>query len=134
MLVKFACYFPAETPLFMVIKIDSNAWVVELSKEITVELHSRGRKDVKIDDLRFFRVSLSFAGAKPTNIQQTDLPLEPEETLQPRALQWLHQQPVDGQLKETKNLSFIFPKGPDLSYDRLDIIVADAEGMLDFVL
>lgn len=48
----------------MVIKIDSNAWVVELSKEITVELHSRGRKDVKIDDLRFFRVSLSFSGAK----------------------------------------------------------------------
>ena len=64
MSVKFACYFPAETPLFMVIKIDSNAWVVELSKEITVELHSRGRKDVKIDDLRFFRVSLSFSGAK----------------------------------------------------------------------
>jgi len=60
MSVKFTCYFPAERPLFMVIKIDSNDWTVEPLKAITLELQSRGRKDIKVDDLRLFKVNLSF--------------------------------------------------------------------------
>jgi len=44
----------------MVIKIDSNDWIVELLKAITLELQSRGRKDIKVDDLRLFKVNLSF--------------------------------------------------------------------------
>jgi hypothetical protein len=60
MLVKFTCYFPAEKPLFMPIRIDSNDWVVELLKAIAVELHSRGRKNVKVDDLHLFKVNLFF--------------------------------------------------------------------------
>jgi hypothetical protein len=60
MSVKFTCYFPAEKPLFMAIKIDSNAWIVELLEGIAVQLHSRGRTDIKVDDLRLFKVNLSF--------------------------------------------------------------------------
>ena len=38
MLFKFACYFPAETPLFFSIKIESDEWVAELLKAIQKEL------------------------------------------------------------------------------------------------
>ena len=58
MLVTFACYFPAEKPLFIPIRIDADAWVQELSKAIAEDLHSRGRKDVKVDDIRLFKVNL----------------------------------------------------------------------------
>jgi hypothetical protein len=60
--------------------------------------------------------------------------LDPTEDLKSRALQWLHQQPADGHLPLTKKLTSIFPTGPRLSDDRLDIIVADTEGMLYSVL
>jgi hypothetical protein len=55
--------------------------------------------------------------------------LDPEEDLKSRALQWLHQQPADGHLRLKKRLLSIFPSGPRVSDDQLDIIVADTEGM-----
>ena len=59
MLFKFACYFPAETPVFIPINIESDAWIVELLKAIQVELQSLGR-DVSLTDLRLFKVNLFF--------------------------------------------------------------------------
>ena len=56
--------------------------------------------------------------------------MSPANTRRDRALQWLHEQPADSHLKSEDNLKSIFPNGPHRSYDRLDIIVADAEGML----
>ncbi|PPQ82774.1 hypothetical protein CVT25_009269 [Psilocybe cyanescens] len=189
MLTTFACYFPAENPLFIPINIHCDDLVQELSKEIIVDLHSRGRTDVKIDDLRLFKqadvpfepedtlqsrslqwlhnrpansrlgemktlsdvfpngpheegqehsthavgqmlklMTSAFSSNHPTNLQQADVPLEPKETRQPRSLRWLHNQPADSQLDEAKTLSDVFPNGPH-GKDRLDIIVADAEGM-----
>jgi hypothetical protein len=58
--------------------------------------------------------------------------LDPTEDLQPRALRWLHQQ--DGHLPVTKKLTSLFPNGPGLSDDQLDIIVADVGGMFYSVL
>lgn len=60
--------------------------------------------------------------------------MDPGEDLKWRALQWLHQQPADGHLPLTKKLASIFPSGPRLSDDQLDIIVADTEGTLYSVL
>jgi hypothetical protein len=57
MLVTFACYFPAEKPLFIPIKIESDAWVQELSKAIADDLHSHDRKDIKFNDLHLFKVT-----------------------------------------------------------------------------
>lgn len=59
MFFKFACYFPAEKPIFVPIKIESDAWVAELLKAIQVELQSR-RREVDLDDLRLFKVKLFF--------------------------------------------------------------------------
>jgi hypothetical protein len=59
MLFKFACYFPAETPLFIVINIESDAWMVELLEAIQMELQSLGR-EVSRTDLRLFKVSMFF--------------------------------------------------------------------------
>ena len=52
---KFICYFPAETPLFITIKIEDD-WVMDLSKAIAADLHLRGRKDINVDELRLFKV------------------------------------------------------------------------------
>jgi hypothetical protein len=59
--------------------------------------------------------------------------LRPKETLQSRALQWLHEQHADDRLGDSENLSSVFPNGPDLSYEKLEFMVADSEGMLKFV-
>jgi hypothetical protein len=56
MLFKFACYFPAEKPLFIPINIESDAWVTELLEEIQLELQSLGR-DISRTDLRLFKVN-----------------------------------------------------------------------------
>ncbi|KAG5636817.1 hypothetical protein H0H81_006764 [Sphagnurus paluster] len=101
----------------MAIEIGSNAWVMQLLEAIEVELHSRGRTDVRVDNLRLFK--------------QADVPTEPKESRQSRALRWLHEQPADSQLDEMKKLSSIFPNGPRGSDDKLDIIIADAEEMVD---
>ena len=54
----------------------------------------------------------------------------PREHLKLHALQWLHQQPENGHLPDTMQLASIFPNGPRVPADQLDIIVADTEGML----
>jgi hypothetical protein len=59
MLFKLACYFPAETPLFIPINIESDAWMAELLEAIQVKLQSLGR-DVSRTDLRLFKVNLFF--------------------------------------------------------------------------
>ena len=56
--------------------------------------------------------------------------MEPVEDLQSRVLQWLHTQPENDYLQEMSLLASAFPDGPCLTQDQLDIIVADAEGML----
>src|SRR5882724_2815368 len=122
MLFKFACYFPAEEPLFLPINIELDAWVAELLKAIQLELQSLGR-EVSRKDLRLFKVNLFFLLQSPTNPQQADVLLDPTEDLQSRALQWLHQEV--GPLPVTKKLASLFPNGPRLSDDKLDIIVAD---------
>ena len=59
MLFKFSCYFPAEKPLFILINIESDAWMVELLEEIQLELQSLGR-NISRTDLRLFKVSFFF--------------------------------------------------------------------------
>ena len=59
MLFKFACYFPAEDPLFLPINIESDAWVAELLKAIKLELQSLGR-EVSHKDLRLFKANVFF--------------------------------------------------------------------------
>jgi hypothetical protein len=56
--------------------------------------------------------------------------MEPTTCLQSRALQWLHKQPENAYLQGTDALASAFPNGPCLTHDKIDIIVADAEGML----
>ncbi|KDR76199.1 hypothetical protein GALMADRAFT_210854 [Galerina marginata CBS 339.88] len=118
MSITFACYFPAEKSLFIPIRIRSDAWVMQLVDAIETELNGLGQV-VSRKDLRLFK---------------TDVSLEPEETLQSRALQWLHEQPADSQIKVMTKIGLAFPNGPHQSDDdlRLDIIVADAE-VLDMV-
>ena len=60
--------------------------------------------------------------------------MQPREDLKSRALQWLHQQPADGHLQAMESLTSIFPNGPCPTHNKLDIIVADAEGMFYSVL
>jgi len=128
-----ACYFPVQKPLFTAINIESDAWVEELLQAIQVKFQLR-RREVDLDDLRLFKVKLSLYGKQPTNPQKADVLLDPRESLQSRALHWLHQQPVDSHLPLTKKLTSIFPTGPHLSGEWLDIIIANTEGMLYAVL
>lgn len=111
MLFKFACYFPVEDPLFIVINIDSNDWVVELVMAIQVKLKAYGR-EVGCNDLRLFKVSCSFSAEKPTDTQQTDLPLHPREDRPSRALHWLHRQPANGHLQDATKLASVFYQWP----------------------
>jgi hypothetical protein len=62
MFFKFACYFPAEKPVFMAIDIESDAWVEELLQAIQVRLQSHGRetREVDLEDLRLFKVKWFF--------------------------------------------------------------------------
>ncbi|KAF8962088.1 hypothetical protein BDZ97DRAFT_1156494 [Flammula alnicola] len=108
--MKFACYLPAEDPLFVVVEIGSDAWVAELLMAIYEELNSESRR--YRDDLRIFK---------------TDVPIKPTEDLHSRALQWLRRQPANSHLEDTTKLASFFPNGSHPSGDRLDIIVADAE-------
>ena len=56
--VTFACYLPAEKPLFFTVKIELGSWVDELLKAIAVELHSRGWTDITVDRLRLYKVTM----------------------------------------------------------------------------
>ncbi|KAF8172668.1 hypothetical protein BJ912DRAFT_993599 [Pholiota molesta] len=71
MSLEFACYFPGENPLFMAIELSSGGYVQKLLDAIAAKLHSRHH-----------------------------LPLDPEETRQPRALEWLHRLPPNCHLDE----------------------------------
>ncbi|KAF8335524.1 hypothetical protein F5887DRAFT_989005 [Amanita rubescens] len=114
MIFNLACYFPAEKPLFMTVNIESDAWLDRLLEAIHVKLQSHHR-EVDLDDLRLFKA---------------DVLLDPRESLQSRVLQWLHEQPADGYLTVSWKLSSIFPTGlPLVSDDRLDIIIANMEGI-----
>ena len=55
--VTFACYYPTEDPLFLPIKIQSDAWNAELLKVVQVELQLHSQ-EVSKDDLRLFKVTL----------------------------------------------------------------------------
>ena len=123
----FACYFPAEKPIFLTVT-PLNDWGSDLLETIEAKLHSWGRKEVKVADLHLFKVTSMKSGKQPTDPQQTDVPLAPRDTLKSRALQWLHRQPVDNQIEESETLSSVFPNGPHGS--DLDIIIADTEGMI----
>ena len=48
MMFTFNCYFPAETPLFIMIDIDSNTLVKRLLKAVAAELKEEGRTDLKV--------------------------------------------------------------------------------------
>ena len=128
--LTFACYFPAENPLFFTVKIELGSWVDELLEAIQVKLHSRGWTDITVDHLRLYKVTMFFfSSTHPIHPQQTDIPLEPKGNRKERVLQWLHVQPEDAQLDESKKLASVFSLGPGLSDDQLDIIVADGEGV-----
>ncbi len=55
MTLKFACYFPAEEPLFVAVNISAEDWTLELSEAIQKKLSLLGR-EVILKDLRLFRV------------------------------------------------------------------------------
>jgi hypothetical protein len=59
MIFKFACYFPAEKPLYMTINVESDAWVDELLLAIRMRLQEH-RREIDLDDLRLFKVKLFF--------------------------------------------------------------------------
>ena len=110
--------FPSNTPLHSLANCDI----------LPLATNSCSRKEVNADDLHLFKVASMKSGKQPTDPQQTDVPLSPRKTLQSRALQWLHQQPLDNQIEESETLLSVFPNGPHGS--DLDIIIADTEGMI----
>jgi hypothetical protein len=59
--VKFACYFAAEKkPLFIVVNIELDDYVYGLLKAIAAQLKEEGHSDVKVNDLRLFKVTFFF--------------------------------------------------------------------------
>ncbi|PPR07054.1 hypothetical protein CVT26_005255 [Gymnopilus dilepis] len=113
MSVTFACYYPGEDPLFIPIKISLETWVAVLAQEIAQESKEWGRH-IQLRDLRLFK--------------QTDVSIDPDETLQSRALQWLHEPPPDSQLEDDDGLYAIFEHGPHAVRDsKLDILIVDTE-------
>lgn len=99
---------------------------------IQSELKSELGRVVSRSDLRIFKVICSNPGKQLPNQQKSNIVLNPAEDLQLRALQWLHQQPVNDCITTTSRdeVKSLFPNGPSLSNDALDIIVADPESML----
>ncbi len=59
MTLKLACYFPAEKPIFMAIDVEPDAWVDEILQAIQKRFQLQ-RLEVDLDDLRLFKVKLSF--------------------------------------------------------------------------
>jgi hypothetical protein len=59
MLFKLACYFPAEKPSFIVVNLQSDSWVQELSEAIAVKLQLLHSSSLA-SDLRLFKVNLFF--------------------------------------------------------------------------
>ncbi|CAA7263657.1 unnamed protein product [Cyclocybe aegerita] len=67
---NFACYFPAENPIFLSINIDAEQRVDQLTKAIQAELRLYGQ-EVSLRDILLFK---------------TDVLLDPKESLQSRSL------------------------------------------------
>jgi len=65
-------------------------------------------------------------------MRQADVPIEPEEDLCSRVLQWLHRGKGVRLLKATNQLSSVFPAGSSAS-DVIHIIISDPEGMLFYI-
>ena len=59
MTLTLACYFPAEKPIFLAINIEPDAWVDEVLHAIQRRFQLQ-RREVDLDDLRLFKVKLSF--------------------------------------------------------------------------
>jgi len=57
--LKFACYFPAEEPLFVAVNISSDDWTSELLEAIQKKLSLLGR-EVILKDLHLFKVPSFF--------------------------------------------------------------------------
>jgi hypothetical protein len=55
----FACYFPAENPLFTTVTVDSNLWAYNILEAVQVKLQVH-RRESDIDNLRLFKVKLFF--------------------------------------------------------------------------
>jgi Crinkler effector protein N-terminal domain len=55
--LNLACYFPAETPSFVPINIDSHAYVKQLSEAIYEKLKTKDH-DVQFKDLSLYKVCL----------------------------------------------------------------------------
>ncbi|RXW24601.1 hypothetical protein EST38_g1201 [Candolleomyces aberdarensis] len=106
MILRLACYFPADEPSFIPVEIDSDAYVKQLLEVIHEKLKARSQ-DVRLRDLRLY--------------QQTDLPMEPEEDASERARKWLHEHSAKGHLLPTKKLTAIFPAS--LSDDVFHILI-----------
>ena len=68
MTLTLACYFPAEKPMFMAIKMEPDAWVDQLLYAIQ-ERFQLQRPEVDLDDLRLFKVKvvLSMANSQLTH-------------------------------------------------------------------
>ena len=66
MSVTFACYFPAENPLFITVDIKLDAWVKSLSKAIAAELKLEGQ-DVRPSQLRLYKVAIFFLWYTPNS-------------------------------------------------------------------
>ena len=64
MSATFTCYFPAEKPLFITVKIELDSWVNELLKAIQVNLKLAGQ-DVQLSDLRLYKVTMFFLWYTP---------------------------------------------------------------------
>ena len=62
MLRLYNCYFPGEDPLFIQVMFEvySRTVVKTLLKAVAAELKEEGRTDLKIKDLRLFKVNFFF--------------------------------------------------------------------------
>ncbi|KAJ2914043.1 hypothetical protein MD484_g6368, partial [Candolleomyces efflorescens] len=108
MKLTLACYFPAETPSFIVVEIDPNDYYVqELRKALYEKLKMEGQ-DVQLRDLDLYRA---------------EIPAEPEANLRERALQWLREQPLRARLPHPETLDRVFPAAP--SDDSIHILIAN---------
>jgi hypothetical protein len=56
MVFTFACYFPAEDPIFVPVTISLDVWVAQFLETIQEKLKLRGR-EVILKDLRLYKVT-----------------------------------------------------------------------------
>jgi hypothetical protein len=124
---KFAWDFPAEKPRFIPINIESNAWVAA-EGDLT---GAWSRYYLYRPPVFQGKLFLSPVNSQLTHTREMS-PWTPQKTCH-RAPSWgfiaSSVGPANSHLPETKRLASLFPKGPSLSDDQLDIIVSADEGM-----